>query len=470
MVLHLTASQIPDAIRSGKVTVAIIGLGQVGFPLALGFAGKGAAVVGADIDRGKVDAIRRGDCPPGLGAYAGVLHDLGSGLRATSCVSQAVKDSSIHIVCVPTLLTDGKIPDLSAVKAASAAIGRELREGSLVVLESSVYPGVTNTIVRPILEGYSGLKAGSDFGLAYCFERIDPGNREHRVDNTPRVVGGVDEASSAAAAAVYGAMIDAPVIQVRDCETAELVKLVENVYRDVNIAYANELSLLCDGLGVDILEVLAAAATKWNFTPYLPGAGVGGTCIPVNPYYMLQAAKEVGVELKLVRQAREVNENMPHHVVRLVKEVLSEAGKPVEKSRVCILGLTYKADVDDTRGAPAEIIARGLQQAGATVVCHDPVVSTAPDGIDLETSLDEAVRGSDCIVITNEHSAFASLDLPGIAALSHNPLAIVDGRHVLAPREVEALGIRYAGLGRILSSDLNVWNFGGATEGRGSRD
>lgn len=468
MVFRKLASEIGDSIRACKVKIAVIGLGQVGLPLALHFAKEGASVIGVDIDEQKVNSIKQGICPVTMNPVVEIFNQIrgSNNLQVTSKVAEAVQSSNIHILCVPTPLGSDKLPDLSAVVAASEAVSKGLDKGDLVILESTVHPGVTTKIVKPILEKSSRLKAGEDFGLAYCFERIDPGNTEHWLDNTPKIVGAVDEGSADAAAAIYGMIIEAPIIKVRNCETAEMVKLVENVYRDINIAFANEIALLCQRLNIDVLEVLNAASTKWNFIPYLPGAGVGGTCIPVNPYYLLECAREVELALKLVRQAREINEGMPHYMVELVKEALARIGKPIQDSKICILGLAYKADVDDTRGAPAEEIANKLEQLGARVVSHDPLLTRASQGINFVTSFDEAVKDSDCIVIATDHSCFRSLDVRAIANLARSPLAIVDGRHVLVPKEVEDLGITYIGLGRNQNSDLNIWNSGLKAKGQ----
>lgn len=465
MVFQMAASQIQDGVRAGEIKIAVIGLGQVGLPLALHFAKEGASVIGTDIDEQKVDLIKQGVCP--IKQVAEIFDRVqgSNNLQVTSNITEAIRNSSIHVICVPTPLGSNKLPDLSAVIDASEMVSKGLKKGSLVILESTVYPGVTTKVVKPILEKSSGLKAGEDFGLAYCSERIDPGNTEHRLDNTCRIVGSDDERSANAAVAIYGMIIEAPIIKVRNCETAEIVKLVENTYRDINIAFANELALLCQRLNIDVLEVLDAASTKWSFMPHIPGAGVGGACIPVNPYYLLECAREVGLDLKLVRQAREINESMPDHMVELIKEAVDKIGKPIGESRICILGLTYKADVDDSRGAPAHDIARRLEQLGAEVVCHDPLITLVPEDINFESSFEKAVRGSDCIVITSDNSAFKSLDLQTIARLAHNPLALVDGRHVLVPSEVKALGIPYTGLGRNQNSHLSIWNSGLKAEG-----
>ena len=463
MDLRMTAEQIQSQAKAGKIKVTVVGLGQIGLPLALHFARAGISVIAADTDEKKVNSIKQGICPLNTGLlvrlFDQVIHSNNS-LQVTSETVEAVKSSDIHIICVPTPLGSDKTPDLDALTAACMAVGGGLKKGDLVILESTVYPGVTAKIAKPALEKLSGLKAGDDFGLAYCFERIDPGNTVHRLDNTEKIVSAIDERSAEATVAIYGMVIKVPIIRVSSFETAEMVKLMENTYRDVNIAFANELALLCQKLNIDILEVLSAASTKWNFVPHIPGAGVGGPCIPVNPYYLLECAREAGLDLKLVRQAREVNESMPSHMVGLVKEALAKVGKSVGGARVCILGTAYKADIDDTRGAPAEEITDQLKRSGAMVVCYDPWVAAVSRGMNCASSLEEAVKDSDCILITTDHSAFKSLDLQNITRLAHTPFAIVDGRHVLVPGEVKALGITYIGLGRNQGSELNIWNSG----------
>ncbi len=461
MVFQLSAPQIHRGVKSGKIKIAIIGLGQVGLPQALHLVKAGASVLGVDIDGKKINLIKQGVCPSGTKDLVEIFSQFkkSSNFEVTTDTVAAVKGSEVHILCLPTPLGRDKRPDLSALTAACEKVGQGLRRGNLVIIESTVYPGVTTKVIKPILEAKSGIKAGGDFGLVYCSERIDPGNVNHRLDNTPRVIGGIDEASTGAASAIYSIIVKVPNIGVRDCQTAELVKLVENVYRDVNIAFINEVSLLCEEMGIDVLEVLEAAATKWSFMPHIPGAGVGGMCIPINPYYLLQCAREAGTDLPLVRQARMVNENVPHHMVELVNKALDRINTPVERAKICVLGLAYKADVDDDRGAPGEIIARELEQMGADVACYDPLIGPEGKDIELKGSLEEAIQGADCIVIATDHSAFKSLDLKSIARLANEPLAIVDGRHVLIPREVEDSGITYIGIGRNKDSTLNIWDF-----------
>jgi len=457
----MSAYQTQNGVRSGKIQIAVIGLGQVGLPLALHFVKEGAFVFGVDIDDKRIKLIKQGVCPSSTRELVEMfnLFNKNINFEVTTDTVSAVKGSGVHILCLPTPLGSDKMLDFSELSAASDKVGQGLSKGNLVIVESTVYPSVTTKVVKPILEGKSGLKAGEDFGLAYCSERIDPGNANHRLDNTPRVIGGINEVSIAAASAIYSIIVKVTNIKVKDCQTAELVKLVENVYRDVNIAFINEVALLCEEIGIDVLEVLEAASTKWSFMPHIPGAGVGGMCIPINPYYLLQCAREAGTDLPLVQQARRINENMPHHMVELVGKALRQINTPIEQAKICLLGLAYKADVDDYRGAPGEMIATELRQMGADVTCYDPLVIPEGQDIEFKGSLEEAVQGADCIVIATDHSAFKSLDLKSVARLANHPLAIVDGRHVLVPKEVEDSGITYIGIGRTKDSKLNIWDF-----------
>jgi len=461
MVFQMSASQIQDGVRLGKIKIAIIGLGQVGLLQALHFVKEGAFVFGVDIDKKRIKLIKQGVCPSSKEELVEIfnLFHKSSNFEVTTDTMSAVKGSRVHILCLPTPLGKNKMPDFSALTAACEKVGQGLSKGNLVIVESTVYPGITTKVMKPILEGKSGLKVGEDFGLAYCSERIDPGNANHRLNNTPRVIGGINEPSMVVASAIYSIIVKTPIIKVKDCQTAEMVKLVENIYRDVNIAFINEIALLCEEIGIDVLEVLEAASTKWSFMPHIPGAGVGGMCIPINPYYLLQCAREVGTDLPLVLQARRINENMPHHMVKLVGKALRRMNTPVERAKICVLGLAYKADVDDYHGAPGEMIAKELKQMGANVTCYDPLVIPEGQDIKFKGSLEEAIQGADCIVIATDHSVFKSLDLKSIAKLANYSLAIVDGRHVLAPKEVEDSGITYIGIGRNRDSKLNIWDF-----------
>jgi len=461
-VMRMPSHLIKRNIRRGKIPISVIGLGYVGLHFAVYLVKVDAIVIGADIDRDKINLIKRSICPihapPLTEEFSKVVGR--RNFKVTTNIAEAAKKSEVCIISVPTPIDENKQPDISAIKKASEAIGKGLKKGDLVILESTVFPGLTGGIVKPILEKESKLKAGRDFGLAFCLERLDPGNIKHRFDNTPRVVGGITKKSTDAAAAVYGAIIKAEIVKVRNCETAEAVKLVENIYRDINIAYVNEVAMLCEKLGIDILEVLDAASTKWSFHPHMPSVGVGGHCIPNNPYYLLKVAKEQNVDLGLVKLARRINEEMPFYTVRLVMDALKEVKKPIKGSKIALLGIAYKANVDDYRETPTKPVAMELRKMGANVVAYDPFIKLLKNFLGIKTakSLENAVKGSDCILITTDHSLFKKLTPKYISKLANMPAAIVDGRSVFKPKDVERVGMAYRGIGRRRDSGLNLWN------------
>jgi len=455
----MSGTEIKNGVINGKIKLAIIGLGQVGLPLALHFAKAGASVTGADIDKRKIRLIKQGVCPINIDSVTELfnqVHDKDN-LHVTSEISEAVTDSQVHILCVSIPPGNNDLPDITALVAGADTVGKNLKKGNLIILESSVYSGFTTKLVKPTLEKSSGLRAGEDFGLAQCFEHANHGNTIHAINNTTKAIGAIDERSAAAASGIYSAIGTAPVIKMQNCETDEPVNLVENAYQNVNIAFANEVALFCHKLGVDALEMLEAAPTKWSFVPYIPSGGVGDTCIPVNPHHLTKRVTDKGLDLKSVQPKRTTNASMPHHMVELIMEAVAKIKKPIGQTRICILGLAY-AEIDDSRGAPGEVIANELKQLGATVICHDPVVTSAAQGLNFEGSFEKAIKDSDCIVITTEHTFFKSLNLPHIVELSNTPLAIVDGKHMVVPKEATGLGIIYLGLGQTKDSERGIWN------------
>lgn len=354
--------------------VGVIGLGYVGLPLALAFAEVGGEVVGVDIDPEKVASLRAGRSPIRDVSEAALQAALASGRFRPTADYAAMRDVEAIFICVPTPYDAMRAPDLSYVRAAAEGLVPYLRQGHLVVLQSTTYPGTTEEVVRPILER-SGLRAGEDFDLAFSPERIDPGNREWTVRNTPKVVGGVTERSTARAAALLR-RLGAPVHPVSSPRVAEMSKLLENIFRSVNIALVNELALLCERMGVDIWEVIEAAKTKpFGFMAFYPGPGVGGHCIPVDPYYLSWKAREYDFYTKFIELAAEVNQGMPFHVVHKVEEALDRyAGRGLRGARVLVLGVAFKREVDDARNSPAERIIELLLERGAEVAYHDPYV------------------------------------------------------------------------------------------------
>ncbi|MDZ4230426.1 MAG: nucleotide sugar dehydrogenase, partial [Dehalococcoidales bacterium] len=324
-----------DEIILDKATVCVTGLGYVGLPLAEAFS-KSLKVIGFDIDADKVAMLKRSNNNRNL-----ILTSNPGDIRQADFI----------IICVPTPVTRSKEPDLSPVKAAAATVGRNLKKNSLVILESTVYPGVTEEVMKPILEE-GGLKCGPDFKIAYCPERINPGDEEHTIDKITKVVSGMDEETTELVARLYG-KVTSHIFKAKNIKTAEAAKVIENIQRDLNIALMNELSLIFDKLGLNTKDVLDAATTKWNFHKYSPGL-VGGHCIPVDPYYLVYKAKELGYHPQVILAGRAINDNMPGHVAGMVIKALNNAGKVIKGSRILIMGLTYKANVADTRETPAK--------------------------------------------------------------------------------------------------------------------
>jgi UDP-N-acetyl-D-glucosamine dehydrogenase len=380
--------------------IGIVGLGYVGLPLAVSFAEAGHEVVGLDADGRKIEALAQGrsyieDIPDA------VLASLTQRLRATADYAELGSCEAV-VICVPTPLTGAREPDLTYITEAAAALAEVLRAGQLVVLESTTYPGTTRERLLPILEE-SGLSAGSDFHLAFSPERIDPGRVDHTIRTTPKLVGGLTAACSDRARELYSSICD-EVVVLSGPEAAELSKLLENIFRSVNIALVNELSQLCDRLGIDIWEVIDAAATKpFGFMRFDPGPGMGGHCLPVDPFYLAFKAREHDFYPEFIELAGKINQAQPAFCVERIERALNEAEKPVKGSRILVLGVSYKAGIGDVRESPALKIARQLQQLGGKVSYHDPHVPELSE-LDLASvDLDDALPASDVVAIVTAH-------------------------------------------------------------------
>jgi UDP-N-acetyl-D-glucosamine dehydrogenase len=385
--------------------VAVVGLGYVGLPLALSFLEAGLEVVGVDASARRVEDLCAGRSPIDDIDDARLRRGLESGLRVVTAEAADLGAADAIFVCVPTPITEAKDPDLGPVVSAARLVGRSLRPGQLVVLQSTTFPGTTMGPFREELEG-SGLVAGRDFELAFAPERVSPGDPATASKAIPRLVGGATPAGTARAAALLR-QINTTVHELSSPDAAELAKLLENVFRNVNIALVNQLALLCERMGLDVWEVIDAAATKpFGFMPFRPGPGVGGHCIPVDPYYLSWRARQFDFIDRFVELAGDINFSMPRHVVDLVGEALNDRAKPLKGARVAVLGVAFKPNVRDPRNSPAaEIIAR-LVRRGATVAVHDPLVERFrdADGADHESrSLDDAVGGADVAVIVTPH-------------------------------------------------------------------
>ena len=409
---HSTSAAIRHKLDKRTARTGVVGLGYVGLPLAVELARAGFQTVGIDLDQNKVSAINRGESYiPDVPTHDVETFRKAKKLEATTDFS-VVRDLDTVNICVPTPLRKTKDPDLSYVVSAVERIAEHLHPGLLVVLESTTYPGTTDEVVRPILER-GGLVAGKDFYLAFSPERVDPGNAKWNTKNVPKVVGGLTPDCTMLAKALYGASIDT-VIEVSSPRVAEMVKLLENTFRAVNIGLVNELALMCDRLGLSVWEVVDAAATKpFGFMPFYPGPGLGGHCIPIDPFYLSWKVKEVGFEARFIELAGHVNGAMPHHVVDKIGDALNSHSRSIKGSSVLILGLAYKRDIDDIRESPALDIMAVLHQKGAKLSYHDPYAPELkarewPGGFDMKSVelTPQALAAADCVAIITDHKVF----------------------------------------------------------------
>jgi UDP-N-acetyl-D-glucosamine dehydrogenase len=391
--------------------VAVVGMGYVGLPLAETFAWGGYPVLGYDIDAEKVRKLNRGQSYIGHIDSGRVAEMAASGRFEATTDPARFAEADVIVICVPTPLTESREPDLSCVVGTGKAIAPHLRRGQLVILESTTYPGTTEDVLRPILEE-SGLTAGRDFFLAYSPEREDPGNRDFSTRTIPKVVGGVNPASRDLAVALYAPVVEG-VVPVSSAGVAEACKILENTYRAVNIALVNELKVVFERMGIDVWEVIEAAKTKpFGFQAFYPGPGLGGHCIPIDPFYLTWVARKFGVHTRFIELAGEVNTAMPRHVVDRVAEALNDEGKPLRGSSVLVLGVAYKKDVDDPRESPAFPILELLQGRGADVAYNDPHVARLPGMRHHSVRMDstpltaETLREQDCVLIVTDHSAY----------------------------------------------------------------
>jgi UDP-N-acetyl-D-glucosamine dehydrogenase len=393
------------------MSVGIIGLGYVGLPLAVAFAEAGEDVVAVDVDPRKIAAITAGesyieDVP------SEVLGRVLPRIQATSHYQPLARTDAV-LICVPTPLTPNREPDLSALVSAATGLGQVLQRGQLVVLESTTYPGTTRERLVPLLERESELRVGTDVNVAFSPERVDPGRTDYTLRNTPKVVGGVTAACADRAADVYGLICD-HVVRVSTPEAAELTKLLENIFRSVNIALVNELAILAERMGIDIWEVVDAASTKpYGFMRFEPGPGMGGHCLPVDPFYLTWRAREFHMSTEFIELAGKINQQMPYHCVERIERALNDASKPVKGSRVLVLGASYKGGVGDVRESPALRIMEVLIERGALLSYHDDYVPSLPDLGLQNVPLEPGASEADAVVLVTAHPG---IDYPELAA------------------------------------------------------
>lgn len=400
-----------------SVDLLVIGLGYVGLPLAREATLSGLKVVGYDLNKSVVAALNSGRSHVGDITDADIADMLAKGFRATALEAEAGDPETI-VICVPTPLSAESTPDLTAVTAAARTAGRLLRPDMLVLLESTTYPGTTDEVVRPLLEKVSGLTAGVDFSLAFSPERIDPGNPDFGIRNTPKVVGGQTASCADAATRFYGKLCD-QVVRAKSAREAEMAKLLENTYRHVNIALVNEMAVFCHELGIDLWDAIRCAATKpFGFQAFQPGPGVGGHCIPIDPNYLGYKVRTLGYPFRFVELAQEINCRMPAYVVDRAAELLNGVNKPVNGARVLLLGVTYKKDVADQRESPVRVIGSKLRSRGADLAYHDPHVaqwSLGGEPVRRAEDLAAEVAAADLVILLQDHTAY-DLDQLSLAA------------------------------------------------------
>lgn len=430
-----------DAINSsctsgaleGPAELVVVGLGYVGLPLAYQAKYAGIQVVGLDVSETVVTTLNAGESHIDDLTHHHIADMRATGFTATTD-PRVLKGAATIVICVPTPLSSAGEPDLTAVRAAATSIAGQLEPGTLVILESTTYPGTTAELLRPLLET-SGLTAGRDFHLAFSPERIDPGNPFFGVSNTPKVVGGLSQRCGDTAAAFYGKFIES-VVQARGTREAEMAKLLENTYRHVNIALINEMAVFCHELDIDLWDTISCAATKpFGFQTFYPGPGVGGHCIPVDPNYLSYKVKTLGYPFRFVELAQDINARMPSYVVQRAQKLLNEQGLPLSRSRVVLLGVTYKADIADQRESPARPVAQELRDAGAVLSYHDPHVAewiVANTAVPRAQTLDEALAHADLAIVLAGHREYTP------AALTEHNSLVLDTRGILrrsAPRD-----------------------------------
>ncbi|MDR1571518.1 MAG: nucleotide sugar dehydrogenase [Clostridiales Family XIII bacterium] len=398
-----------EKINKREIRVGVVGLGYVGLPLAVEKAKAGFRTVGFDIQQAKVDMVNRGENYIGDVAGDDLEGIVGSGmLRATSDFG-FIGEADFIAICVPTPLDSHQQPDVSFVRDSSMEIAKRLKKGAMVVLESTIYPGATEGLVKPLLEAGSGLVCGRDFYLGFSPERVDPGNLVYRTKNTPKVVGAIGSDALGLIAAMYGAVLEGEVHTVSSPAVAEMEKILENTYRNVNIGLVNELAVLCDRMGINIWEVIEAAKTKpYGFQPFYPGPGLGGHCIPLDPYYLSWKAREHGFHTSMIESSMMVNDRMPEYVAERISRILNRFKKPLNGAKVLLLGVAYKQDVGDCRESPALKVLECLEAAGAVADYYDPHVPECVHGgrprKGLAAITPELLAGYDLVVITTAHT------------------------------------------------------------------
>ena len=443
-----------DEVRNSLVTkslkVCIIGIGRIGLPTALSFAQAGLQTIGADINEKLVDSINAGNFPlkdePGYEDIFNSVRKNGN-FSATTDINEAISKSNVILLSLPTPMDENNIPIYLALESVGKQLSQTLQSNSLVVVESTIEPGFIENVMIKRIEGDSGLHVGKNFTIGVCPENANPGEILHDFTGLPRLVGGMDEQTTKIIALIYDFVFSVELVTMPDCKTANAVKLTTNVFRDINIAFVNELSLMFEKLGIDTLKVLDAAKRKYNFQIHYPGAGVGGPCLPINSYQFLNTAKRIGSELNIVKHSRAINEKMPDHVINLTLDGFKKCTKSIKDSTLLILGVSYKPDVKDIQLSPAETIVNKLKALGAKIKIYDPYYKNNQIfGIDVERNIQDILSDVDASIIVTAHKEFQEIN-PKIFTKMKTPI-LIDSRGIIDISSANNAGLVFRGLGR----------------------
>ena len=448
----LDKSQIEAYLTSNSLKIGVVGIGRIGLPTALCFANSGLETIGVEINTELVTMVNSGDYPlkdePGFAEIFENVHSQKK-LVATSDLSKTVPECDIILLSLPTPMDDKNIPDYTSFLSVGKSLNELLSNGQIVIVESTVEPGFIENELLQIIEGPNHtLKSGIDFHLAVCPETANPGEIMKDFKKLPRLVGSIDEKISSIVSQIYTHVFGVEIISMPNCKTANAVKLTTNVFRDINIAFVNELALLFEKLGIDTYTVIEAAKRKYNFQPHFPGPGVGGPCLPVNSYQYLNSSKKIDDDfLKIVKYARRINENMPYHVVNLLSDALSESNTPLNNSTIALLGISYKPNIRDVQMAPSKEIIKILKEKNAKIKIFDPYFTSQVFGLTTEKSIFDTLSESDAAILITGHKEFQNLDLKKFSRAMKNPV-LIDCTGLVKPLDAKENGFIFRGIGR----------------------
>jgi nucleotide sugar dehydrogenase len=450
-IIDMQNSDLEKCLKAGQLHVCVIGIGRIGLPTALSFAHAGLPTVGVDINKKLVEAINSGNYPlkdePG---FDEIFKEVMANRKfsATTDINEAIPNSDIVILSLPTPMNANFVPDYSAILSVGSSLSKLLKKGSLIIVESTVEPGFIENEFIKMLENSDASKTGIPFSVSACPETANPGEILSDFKKLPRLVGSINERTTNQVSMIYHFVFGVEIIKMPDCKSANAAKLTSNVFRDVNIAFVNELAILFEKIGIDILKVLEACDKKYNFQLHYPGAGVGGPCLPVNSYQFLNSARKTLAKLEIIETARKINEQMPYHTVELLESALKEAGKLPNSSTIAILGVSYKPNVRDIQLTPVEQIVKRLDEMGCKIKIYDPYYrSTEVFSHRTEDSLFDAIEGADAVILATAHDEFKEID-PTIFVTKMKKPIIIDARGILDTKVAKKAGVILRGIGR----------------------